>query len=135
LSVSWVFATGNPLTLPTESYQIQNIANILERYSNMHLGFQDQWFWYAENFGDKNNFRTEAFHHLDIGVQFIKPHKKNKRFESIFEVSVYNVYNHKNPFIYLVQNAYNPNDDSYRRRLAKITIFPIIPSFTYSFRF
>jgi hypothetical protein len=76
----------------------------------------------------------EAFHHLDIGVQFIKPHKKNKRFESIFEVSIYNVYNHKNPFIYVVRNQKIADNRSIPR-LAKMTIFPIIPSFTYSFRF
>ncbi|MCL2289308.1 MAG: TonB-dependent receptor [Bacteroidetes bacterium] len=136
LSLSWVYATGNALTLPTESYQIQSISNILERYGQMQSGDQDThtWFMYAENFGTKNDFRMEAFHHLDIAVQFIKPHKKNKRFESIFEVSVYNVYNHKNPFMYMVMSA-GYTQEKLVRRLAKITIFPIIPSFTYSFRF
>ncbi|MCL1850305.1 MAG: hypothetical protein FWF70_02700, partial [Bacteroidetes bacterium] len=90
---------------------------------------------YAENFGAKNSFRMEAFHHLDIAAQFIKPHKKNKRFESIFEVSIYNVYNHKNPFIYLVQSKYDHSTNKQIHSLAKITIFPIIPSFTYSFHF
>jgi hypothetical protein len=77
----------------------------------------------------------EPFHHLDIAVQFIKPHKKKKRFESIFEISIYNVYNNKNPFIYLMWDVWDFDNDTHSRRLAKITIFPIIPSFTYSFRF
>jgi len=140
LSLSWVYATGNALTLPEESYQIQTINDILQKYSDIkHGAIPSVWFNHAENFGSKNSFRMEAFHHLDFSVQFIKPHKKNKRFESIFEVSVYNLYNHKNPFIYMTMNdhTFSSQDDSFTttRRLAKMTIFPIIPSFSYSFRF
>ena len=139
LSISWVYATGNALTLPDESYQSLDISDILNTYLDMHQDFSDRWggrwFFHAENFGSKNSFRMEAFHHLDIAAQFIKPHKKNKRFESIFEVSIYNVYNHKNAFIYVVRDYWDPNEAFSRRRLAKVTIFPIIPSFTYSFRF
>jgi hypothetical protein len=133
LSLTWVFATGNALTLPNETYRYMNVHNFLNKYWDMTSEGLYEWgFGYAENFGAKNSFRMEAFHHLDIAAQFIKPHKKNKRFESIFEVSIYNVYNHKNAFIYLVMEDRKSN---YERRLAKITIFPIIPSFTYSFRF
>jgi len=137
LSLSWIYATGNALTLPDQSYQINHITYFFHKYYNMYSGYSNPLTWipYAENFGSKNSFRMEAFHHLDVAAQFIKPHKKSKRFESIFEVSIYNLYNHKNPFIYLIQDFYDTNESSSRRRLAKITIFPIIPSFTYSFRF
>jgi len=139
LSIAWVFATGNALTLPEESYHTQTISSILQKYSDVAHGQipYDYWFSTAENFGSKNSFRMEPFHHLDISAQFIKPHKKNKRFESIFEVSVYNVYNYKNPFIYFVRDVrlYEDPTTPLTRRLAKLTIFPIIPSFSYSFRF
>jgi outer membrane receptor for ferrienterochelin and colicin len=133
LSMTWVYATGNALTLPDESYQAVGVTHFL-RNINAPPEFISEWFGftYAENFGAKNSFRMEAFHHLDIAAQFIKPHKKNKRFESIFEVSIYNVYNHKNPFAY-VTNISMFGDKI--PRLAKMSIFPIIPSFTYSFRF
>jgi hypothetical protein len=139
LSLTWVYSTGNALTLPEESYHAITAANFLSFYSRINSELDYRWYYsYAENFGAKNSFRMEAFHHLDIAAQFIKPHKKNKRFESIFEVSIYNVYNHKNPFIYIVKDQ-RVDDQSgqrkYVRRLAKMTIFPIIPSFTYSFRF
>ncbi|MCL2435791.1 MAG: TonB-dependent receptor [Lentimicrobiaceae bacterium] len=140
LSIAWVYATGNALTLPEESYQISAIHNVLNKYIDMSQG--DSYYWwgggYAENFGAKNSFRMEAFHHLDISAQFIRPHKKNKRFESTFEVSIYNVYNHKNPFMYITRGRSSSDEDGnydYQLRLAKLTIFPIIPSFSYSFRF
>jgi outer membrane receptor for ferrienterochelin and colicin len=137
LSLSWVYATGNALTLPDDTYRVETVNDILTKYTNIQQGGKDWWEWVssAENFGKKNDFRMEAFHHLDVSVQFIRPHRKNPRFESIFELSVYNLYNHKNPFIYITRDTWNPRDDSYSRRLAKVTIFPIIPSFTYSFRF
>jgi hypothetical protein len=131
LSLTWTYATGNALTLPNETYEPWDISNFLREYYDMNTEnlYEYGWFLYIENFGNKNSFRMEPFHHLDISAQFIKPHKKNKRFESIFEVSIYNVYNHKNAFMYMAQEKQGV------RRLAKVTIFPIIPSFTYSFRF
>jgi len=137
LSLTWVYATGNALTLPDENYQYVGITNFLSKYSNLPPEYNDNWWgrWsYAENFGAKNSFRMEPFHHLDIAVQFVRPHKKNKRFESIFEVSIYNVYNNKNPFFYIADYS-SAFSETHTRRLAKVTIFPIIPSFTYSFRF
>jgi outer membrane receptor for ferrienterochelin and colicin len=132
LSLTWVYATGNALTLPDETYQAVGVTNFLHNFHAPPEFCGNWWgYFYAENFGSKNSFRMDPFHHLDIAAQFIRPHKKNKRFESIFEVSIYNVYNYKNPFIYMVNSSYF-NDT---RQLAKMSIFPIIPSFTYSFRF
>jgi len=140
LSLSWVYATGNALTLPNETYQLQGLTEFFNMYSNAMSGLHnpDYELFFVDNFISKNNFRTEPFHHLDIGVQFIKPHKKKKNFESIFEISVYNVYCHKNPFIYIINNIYKEDANGsgeYQKQLAKVTIFPIIPSFSYSFRF
>jgi outer membrane receptor for ferrienterochelin and colicin len=137
LSLTWVYATGNALTLPDETYEAIGVTNFLTNTNAPPEFCHNEWFsyYYVENFGAKNSFRMEAFHHLDIAAQFIRPHKKNKRFESIFEVSIYNVYCHKNPFVYMAMNEHVPFSDDYIRRLAKMSIFPIIPSFTYSFRF
>jgi hypothetical protein len=75
----------------------------------------------------------KPFHHLDIGVQFIKPHKNN--WESIFEISIYNLYNHHNPFFYYVGETYDPKTGESYYTLQSLSIFPIIPTFTYHFKF
>ena len=135
LSLSWVFATGNAVTLPTSLYESDDINSTLDNT----LPANDQSHYYhphIENYGEKNNFRMKPFHHLDIGIQFVKPHKKNG--QSIFEISVYNVYNHHNPFFYYTeQNSYTSPDGTYRtvNRLMQVSIFPIIPTFTYHFKF
>ena len=135
ISLSWVFATGNAVTLPTSIYTDET----LQQYLNLSLPVNQNNVYYAgyiENYGKKNDFRVKPFHHLDIGVQFIKPHMKNKG-QSIFEVSIYNVYNHHNPFFYYTEQDLEYVDGQYVTvyKLKQVSIFPIIPTFTYHFKF
>lgn len=134
LSLSWVFATGNAVTLPTSLYVSENLNEYLENSSPSQD--HQNYYTYVENYGNKNDFRMKPFHHLDIGVQFIKPHKDGK-WQSIFEVSIYNVYNHHNPFFYYTEQDYSSNNGvvSSVYKLKQISIFPIIPTFTYHFKF
>ena len=138
ISLAWVFASGNYLTFPTDTYLTQGLQEHLLINANLPEDVYIPDIQYIDNYAFKNNFKAEPFHHLDIGVQFIKPHKKRKNFESIVEVSIYNVYCHKNPFFYFVipseQTDENGNS-KHINRLVKITVFPIIPSLSYSFRF
>ena len=133
LSISWVYATGNAVTMPQHIYPAHGIAMDIR-----NLFFNDEYHWdvyynTVESYGERNNVRMEPFHHLDIGIQFIKKHKKN--WESIWEISVYNVYNRKNAFFYMIDTEYNEQTFESYYVLKKISIFPIIPSFSYSFRF
>ena len=127
LSLSWVFATGNAVTLPTSVYTSETLDDYLDN-TIPDNGNPITYYGYVENYGKKNDFRMKPFHHLDIGVQFIKPHKKNNG-QSIFEISIYNVYNHHNPFFYYTDQVYG------KYKLQQISIFPIIPTFTYHFKF
>ena len=131
LSLSWVFASGNAVTLPTSVYVSEDLSNYLENYFPPEFQ-QEAFFGYVENYGKKNDFRMKPFHHLDIGVQFIKPHKKNNG-QSIFEVSIYNVYSHHNPFFYFTEQVFDNGQAKYT--LKQVSIFPIIPTFTYHFKF
>ena len=85
---------------------------------------------YANDFGQKNGARMGAYHRLDLGIQF---HKKKKWGERTWEISAYNVYNRKNPFFYYSTNE-TRNNKTYGV-LKQVSLFPIIPSITYSFRF
>ena len=132
LSLSWVFATGNAVTLPTSVYEAQTLESSLSQLLPSQEDFIVNSTGFVENYGKKNDFRVKPFHHLDIGVQFIKPHKKNNG-QSIFEISVYNLYNHHNPFFYYTEQVFVNGKTEYR--LKQISIFPIIPTFTYHFKF
>lgn len=136
LSMSWVFASGNCITMPEAVLYQEGINEVLSEYMRSQLSIPSGSRFYTlntvESYGGKNNIRMRPFHHLDIGIQFIKTHKRN--WKSIWELSIYNVYNHKNPFFYFVGTEFK-EDGSYEQRLKQICIFPIIPSLSYNFQF
>ncbi len=80
VTLSFTFASGNPVTLPSA------------RYISIVSGKQVV----VEEFDQINNFRLPATHHLDISYQSDKQYKK---FSSNFIVGIYNVYNQLNPFM------------------------------------
>ncbi|HAX94566.1 MAG TPA: hypothetical protein DCY25_11615 [Bacteroidales bacterium] len=85
----------------------------------------------AQEFGSLNNFRMKPYHRLDLGIQF---HKQNKWGERTWEISVYNAYCRLNPFFYY---STTETDENGQREgvLKQVTLFPTIPSVTWSFRF
>lgn len=81
----------------------------------------------AHIYNGKNSVRLPAYHRLDIGANFTKQKKRGVR---IWNVSIYNVYNRQNAFFYFYQK-----NGSGGSQLNQLTIFPIIPSFSYRFVF
>lgn len=120
LSATWVFSTGNCGTLAMEEILSSSIY-----HSESLVPF-------VEN---RNNYRFNNYHRLDIGINFHKIKRVGKR---TWNISFYNLYNQKNPFLVYpteetevttiegsvhVQNV---------KLLKQLTIFPIIPSFSYT---
>lgn len=123
LSGTWVYGTGNAITLPLgEFYAHEHRPGRLNYYSVTS----------QNDYGDKNSSRMAAYHRLDIGIQF---HKKKSWGERTWEISLYNAYSRKNPFFYYIDYSYDDNSQTEERKLKQITLFPIIPSFSYSFKF
>jgi hypothetical protein len=136
LSGTWVYGTGNAITLPMSQYIVSphNITGAdpysgYNFYNGQRISAFDQ---VINDYGEKNNFRMRAYHRLDAGIQF---HKKKKWGERIWEISVYNLYNRKNPFYYYTEQKTDENTGKVFGFLKQVSLFPIIPSFTYSFKF
>jgi hypothetical protein len=133
ISGTWVYGTGNAVTLPQSQYLVSQ--HNIDRNNQF---IYDPWssILYNErlvnDFGEKNNFRMKPYHRFDIGIQF---HKEKKWGERIWEISVYNVYNRKNPFFYYTDIEFNPDTQKSYGHLKQVSLFPIIPSFTYTFKF
>jgi hypothetical protein len=126
VSGTWVYGTGNAVTLPASEYvAIAHLNNEPYFYDNGYLFGR-----MVDDYGNKNNFRMRAYHRLDIGIQFQKEKKWGER---IWEISVYNAYNRKNPFYYYSETTTIDNKEY--GILKQVSLFPIIPSFTYSFKF
>ena len=71
---------------------------------------------------------------MDVGVNF---HKQKKRGLRTISLSVYNLYNRKNPFIVYESGRYHYNSQgvTYSSSLVQLSIFPFIPSISYKFEF
>lgn len=122
LTGSWVFATGNVYTLPLSTIQLatpQLNPNQQPVVSN------------ATTYGERNNFRAEPYHRMDLGCQFTK---KKKHYERIWELSIYNVYGHLNPFLYQVESNIDAQGNV-QNTLQKISLFSIIPSLSLKIKF
>jgi hypothetical protein len=109
VSADWVFGTGQAITLPSEVYLDGNNQEV-------------------EVFDGRNGFRMKSFHHLDISLKFMK---KKRWGERAWVVSAYNVYNRQNPFF--IYRTYDYVKD--KPVFKQVSLFPIIPSVSYQFKF
>lgn len=137
LSATWVYGTGNVLTLAVGHYDVvENLDNsTYPHWLNLSgSGTYKEVYIYSE----KNNFRMRDFHRLNVGINF---HKKKKWGERTWNLSIYNLYNRQNPYYYYFEDGAEYDDfgnlipGTDRLVLKQQSLFPIIPSASYSFRF
>lgn len=128
VSGTWVYGTGNFVTLPTSEYLVGHQLNYYS--NNLTLDPSDFSGLKVKEISARNNFRMNAYHRLDLGIQF---HKEKKWGERIWEISIYNVYNRQNPFFYTFDSKLVNNVEY--GFLKQVSLFPIIPSVSYSFKF
>ena len=117
LSGTWVFSSGNCGTLGTQIYE-----GLVKECGNIH----------SINALERNNFRLGSYHRLDVGMNF---HKQKKHGISTWNISVYNAYNHNNPFIIYTDYKWDEATLTEKKVLMQASLFPIIPSVSYSYKF
>ncbi|MDQ3190128.1 MAG: TonB-dependent receptor [Bacteroidota bacterium] len=116
ISGTWVYGTGNAITLPIARYQA--IAD----YSSFYNYYNE-----IEYYESRNGFRMRAYHRMDVGINFRKEKKWGER---TINVSAYNAYNRKNPYFYAFGN-----DEIGNRVIKQYSLFPLLPSISYNFKF
>lgn len=110
LSAIWVYNTGNAVTYPAGKYEMAGKT----------------YYYYS----DRNAARMPAYHRLDIGATYTKITKRGR--ESSWAFSVYNAYNRYNP--YSIEFRQNP-DNPQQTQAVQTSLFGIVPSITYNFKF
>jgi hypothetical protein len=115
LGATWVFATGNAFTIPTEGYLFETAV--------------------VTGYGERNGYRMKSYHRLDFAATITPKRMQTRKFKSNFNFSIFNLYNRKNVyFIY-----YDIKGDALTGDVTidaiQVSIFPIIPSFTWNFKF
>ncbi|MBC7447917.1 MAG: TonB-dependent receptor [Hymenobacteraceae bacterium] len=119
LSGTFVYGTGNAVTLARGRFALDGAGGYFGQQLNIY--------------GARNSYRMEAYHRLDLDLSFTK---KKKWGEIVNSLSVYNAYSRRNPFFYLYDPGYSSNGvEVAKPTYKKYSLFPIIPSFSKSFKF
>ena len=121
LTGSFIYNSGAPTTLPQGRFVFQEV------YGAEAVA--------VPIYPDRNSYRLADYHRLDLGL--VWKMRPNRWFdESDLTFSIYNSYNRRNPyFVYFdqVRDAETDQVTGYRAR--QVSLFPIIPSVTYNFKF
>ncbi len=119
-SAVFVYSTGSALTIPTERYIID--GNIYTEFSG------------------KNEYRMDPYHRADISLNYTK--NPDKKYHSTWNFSVYNVYNRKNPYFIYLDIEDTTSDGSgglsaggLQPKAYQMSLFPILPSISWNFKF
>jgi len=118
LSAAWVFSSGHCITLP--------VAIVDIGHPFLH-GFDPNDTRQYIEYGDRNGYRFASYHRLDLSIAFVKEKKWGER---RWIWGVYNAYNRKNPYFMDVEET-----KSGEYRFMQYSLFPIIPSVSYQFKF
>jgi hypothetical protein len=129
IGMTWIYHTGNAVTLGTMEYMQAEVPG-RRSYS------------YLTDYGGRNNFRMPATHRMDLGLNF---HKQKKYGIRTWNLSIYNAYNRQNPFFLLWDTKQGEIKITGENEWTQVTpdktvlkqfsLYPIIPTLSYSYRF
>jgi len=131
IAATWVYSTGNAGSLALQNYSQPTLPESVD-YFNFNRSLP--------HLSARNNYRMPSYQRLDLGANF---HKQKKYGVRTWSFGVYNAYNQMNPFFiypdydygYVYDYGTQSGMPVMTRSLKKITIFPLIPSFSYSYKF
>ena len=123
ISAVWLFQSGRPINFPVGYYNSVttnefDFDNGVPLFNNSNI----------ELYTEKNSIRMKPYHRLDITINWSKQKKKSTR---IWSFGIYNVYSRLNPMYYY----FRYDNDTNTRKLYQYSLFPIIPSLSYSLKF
>ncbi len=128
LGATFVYATGNSLTLPQQRYFYSGTVDPSSINSSQ---FSNPQIYYT--YGDRNSYRFQSYHRLDISATL--KGKRTKKFQSDWNFSIYNVYNRYNPYFIYFDSTYDKESNSIKIQAKQVSLFPLLPSVTWNFRF
>ncbi len=117
ISAAWFYSTGFPITLAQAKYNFEfPLVDGSFKPEEVHV------------YNERNSSSMPDYHRLDLGVHLKKKVRKGIR---TWSLSVYNAYNRQNAY-YLFYDRKKGSDEI---GLYQFSLFPVIPSFSYSLEF
>ncbi|MFB9079513.1 TonB-dependent receptor domain-containing protein [Flavobacterium procerum] len=117
LNEKWSFAanftlqSGQPVTYPNGQYEYLGIT--------------------VPSYGLRNENRLPTYHHLDISATLTPRKNKERKWKTEWVFGIYNLYNRMNA----ASINFRQNVDTGENEAVKLSIFGVVPSVTYNFKF
>ncbi|HPE82295.1 MAG TPA: TonB-dependent receptor [Aequorivita sp.] len=108
---NFIFQTGIPTTYPEGQYEYNGVI--------------------VPVYGARNSSRLSSYNRLDLSATWTPKPDSNKRWKGEWVFSIYNAYNRKNA----ASISFRENTDINQNEAVRLSIFGIIPSVTYNFKF
>lgn len=108
---TFAFQTGQPVTFPNGQYEYLGVS--------------------VPSFEARNNSRLPAYHHLDLAATLTPSKNKDRKWFAEWVFGIYNVYNRQNA----ASITFRQNENTARNEAIRLSIFGIVPSVTYNFKF
>ncbi|HEX9827906.1 MAG TPA: TonB-dependent receptor [Flavobacteriaceae bacterium] len=107
----FTYQSGKAATFPNGKYQYQGMT--------------------VANYGARNENSLSAYHHLDLSATYTPKPEKTKGWQSEWVFSIYNGYARSNAASY----TFGQNTDTGQSEARRMSIFGIVPSVTFNFKF
>ena len=114
-SATFVYGSGNAFSLPERFYLIGGV--LTQQYSKI------------------NQYRLPSYHRIDLAAILTPKKSHTRKLKTEWVFSVYNAYSRKNPYFVYFDQTGNPYDGTLKVQAKKVSIFPVIPSITWNFKF
>ncbi|MCF6347126.1 MAG: TonB-dependent receptor [Flavobacteriaceae bacterium] len=110
-SANAVYQTGRPVTYPTGQYEYEGFSVVV--------------------YDERNANRLPAYHRMDVSATYKPNRKPSKQWKGEWVFSIYNLYNRRNA----ASITFSQNFNTGANEALRTSIFGIIPSVTYNFKF
>jgi hypothetical protein len=111
----FVYGTGNATSLPVSFYFVEGIP--------------------TQEFSKVNQYRLAPYHRMDLSATYTPVPKKIRKVKSSWVFGVYNIYSRLNPYFVYFDQQGSPYDGSLTVEARQVSLFPILPSVTWNFKF
>ena len=117
LNKKWSFGanftlqSGQPVTFPTGKYVFQGVT--------------------VPSFNSRNEDRLPAYHRMDVSATLTPKKYENKKFKGEWVFGIYNIYSRYNA----ASITFRQNAETGANEAVKLSIFGIVPSVSYNFKF
>ncbi len=111
-NANFLFQTGQPTNYPSGQFEYQGL--VVPIYDGL-----------------RNDQRLPAYHRMDIAATLTPRKNKNRKWQGEWIFSIYNLYNRRNA----ASIAFSQNTETRVNEAVRTSIFGIVPSITYNFKF